>query len=129
MSYHANLRFDKAMKQILNSRISIWHFTVVLILAVLLCSFMYILGIPIAYWSAFGEGEESSRIDNLGINILIQNWGALIFVLFACAISLAVNFKREKFHYAKSYLITMMIVVVLYLIRLQIGNFLIEIFS
>jgi len=113
------------MKQILKSNISFWHFSLVLIATVLLCGFLYVFVIPIAYWLAFGEGAESARIESLPINIFIGNWGALILILFVCAIPLAVNFKQKKFQYAKSYLITIIIIFILYLFKLQIGNLLI----
>jgi len=113
------------MKQILKSNISFWHLSLVLISAVLFCTFLYVLVIPIAYWLAFGEGEESARIESLPINTFIGNWGALILILFVCTISLAVNFKQKNFQYAKSYLITSIIVFILYLFRLQIGNLII----
>ena len=115
------------MKLILKSNVSIWHFFLVLISAVLLCAFLYVLVIPIAYWLAFGEGEESARIESLPINIFIGNWGAFILTLFVCTIPFVVNFKKKNFQYAKSYLITMMIVFIIYLFRLQIGNLLIRI--
>lgn len=113
------------MKQILKANISFWHFSLVLISSVLLCTFLYVLAIPIGYWLAFGEGAKSSRIDNLPINIFIGNWGALILILLACSIPLAVNFKQKNFQYAKSYLITIIIVFIFYLFRLQIGDLII----
>lgn len=113
------------MKQIFKSNISFLHFSLVLISSVLLCTFLYVLVIPITYWLAFGEGAESARIESLPINIFIGNWGALILMLFVYAIPLAVNFKQKNFQYAKSYLITIIIVSILYLFRLQIGNLII----
>jgi hypothetical protein len=83
----------------------------VLIAAVLLCTFLYVLGIPIIYWLAFGEGVQTVTIEGLPINIFIGNWGALIITLFC---------------YAKSYLITIIIVFILYLFRLQMGNLMIN---
>jgi hypothetical protein len=114
------------MKQILKSKISFWHFFFVLIAAVLLCTFLYVLGIPIIYWLAFGEGVQTVTIEGLPINIFIGNWGALIITLFCYAIPLAVNFNQKNSHYAKSYLITIIIVFILYLFRLQMGNLMIN---
>lgn len=123
-----SLIFKKSnhMNQLVNSKISFVHLSIVLVVAVLLCFFIYVLAIPIGYWMAFGEGAESSMIDSLPINIFIGNWGALILVLFTCTIALFINVKRQNFIYAKSYLITMVIVPILYLFRLQIGNLLIN---
>ena len=110
------------MKQILKSYISFWHFSLVLILAVVLCSFIYVLVIPIVYWLAFGEGAESARIESLPINIFIGNWGALILVLAGSTIALIFNSRRQNFSHAKSYLLAIVVVFVLYLFRLQIEN-------
>lgn len=110
------------MKQILKSNISFWHFSLVLVLAVVLCSFIYVLVIPIVYWLAFGEGAESARIESLPVNIFIGNWGALILVLAGATIALIFNARRQNFSHAKSYLLTIVVVFVLYLFRLQIEN-------
>jgi len=110
------------MKQILRSNISFWHFSLVIISSVLLCTFLYVLAIPIVYWLAFGEGAESARIENLPINIFIGNWGALILVLASSTIALIFNTLRQNFSHAKSYLLAIVVVFVLYLIRLQIEN-------
>ena len=110
------------MKQILKSKISFWHFSLVLIAAVSLCTFLYVLGIPITYWLAYGAGVQTVTIESLPINIFIGDLGALIITLFCCAIPLAVNFNQKNFHYSKSYLITIIIVFILYLFSLQIGN-------
>jgi len=110
------------MEQIIKSKLSFWHFLLVLILAVLLCTFLYLLVIPIVYWLAFGEGAESARIESLPVNIFIGNWGALILVLAGSTIALIFNSWRQNFMHAKSYLLTIVVVFVLYLFRLQIEN-------
>jgi hypothetical protein len=112
------------MKQILKSNISFWHFSLVVIATVLLCGFLYVFVIPIAYWLAFGEGAEFARIESLPINIFIGNWGALILVLASSTIALIFNALRQNFSHAKSYLLAILVVFVLYLFRLQIENLL-----
>lgn len=80
------------MKQILKSHISFWHFSLVFITAVLLCTFLYVLVIPITYWLAFGEGAESASIESLPINIFIGNWGGFGFDLVCMRNTLGCKF-------------------------------------
>lgn len=111
------------MNQILRAKLNVIHFLLVCISAILSGSVIYMLGIPIAFFILFGEGQRSSVIESLPINMFIGNWGAVILVLLICAISLVVNLRQKNFEYTKSYLITMVIVFLLYLFRFQIGTF------
>lgn len=112
------------MKEILSAKTSIWHLLVVFLTAIFLCTFLYMLGIPLVYWSAFGEGQESARIEEMPINIFIGNWGALILILVCCSIAFAYNFKKQDLKHAKSYFIIALLITALYLFR----NLIIEFF-
>jgi hypothetical protein len=113
------------MEQLFKSKISFWHFSLVLIATVCLCTFLYVLGIPIIYLLALGEGVKSVMIESMPINIFTGNWGALIITLFICAVPLAVNVNHTNFQCAKSNLITIIIIFIFYLFRSQIGNLMI----
>jgi hypothetical protein len=119
------LSFKHLMRKILNAKISSRHFSAVFIIALLFCSFLYIFGIPIIYWFAFGEGEASSRIDEIPINAFIQNWGALIVILLMCLVAWIYNINKQEFRFAKSYMITAIIILVIYIFRIPIAELLI----
>ena len=114
------------MNKILNAKTSIWHLLIVFLALVFLCTFFYMLGIPLIYWGAFGESQESSRIENLPINIFIGNWGALVLILLVCFIALLYNFKKQDLKHSKSYFITAILISVLYLFRNPIIDFVIS---
>ena len=105
------------MKEILNSKTSFGHLSIVFILTLLTCLFIYMLGIPLIYWSTYGESASSDRIDEMPIHIFIENWGALILVLLLCAIAMHYNFNNLEIRRSKSYLITATVISVLYIIR------------
>lgn len=113
-------------KIILNSKIKIWHLLLVFTISTLTCYLLYILIIPIIYWSVYGEGAESARIETLAINLFIGEWGALIFITSILIILIAINLKRHKIDIAKSFLLTIFILLPLYFFRNPIIDLLIE---
>lgn len=74
----------QVIRETLRARTRSVHFFIVFITALTTCSLLYIFGIPVLYWMAFGEGEFSRQIESLPVNIFIGNWGALMVVLLAC---------------------------------------------
>ena len=113
------------MGKILNAKTSFKHFSAVFIIAFLFCSFLYILGIPLIYWFAFGEGEASSRIAKKPINAFIQSWGALIVILLICLVAWIYNINKQEFRFAKSYMITAITISVIYIFKIPIAELLI----
>ena len=105
------------MKEILNAKTSFGHLSIVFILALLICVFLYMLGIPLIYWATYGEGASSDRINEMPIHIFIENWGALILILLLCAIAMRYNFNKREIRRSKSYLITATVISVLYIFR------------
>ena len=105
------------MNEILNSKSSFGHLSIVFILTLLICLFIYMLGIPLIYWSTYGESASSDRIDEMPIHIFIENWGALIFILLLCAIAMRYNFNKRESTRSKSYLITATVITGLYIFR------------
>jgi len=75
------------------------------------------LGIPLIYWATFGEGASSDRTYEMPIHIFIENWGALIIILLACAIAMIYNLNKRDIRHSKSYLITAAVISVLYIFR------------
>ena len=109
---------------ILKSKTPIVHFSLVFLIAFITCALLYILIFPLTYWSLFGEGAESERIESLPFNVFIANWSALILVLSFIFTRLYTNIKTHNLARVKSYLLTSFMIIVLYLFRNQIGNFL-----
>ena len=114
---------------IFKSKTAIVHLLLVFFIAFLTCALLYILIIPLTYWSLFGEGEESARIQSLPLNIFIANWSALIIVLSFIFIGLFTNIKTHDLGRAKSYLLTGFVVIALYIFRNQIIDLLIQQFQ
>lgn len=112
------------MKEILNTKTSFRHLLIVFILALFICVFLYMLGIPLIYWTTYGEGSASERIDEIPLHIFIENWGALFIILLLCVIATTYNFSRRKLRHSKSYLVTAIVISFLYIFR----NPIIEIF-
>ena len=105
------------------------HFILVLSIGLFICSFLYILGVPLIYWFAFGEGEVSARVGSQPFNIFVGNWGALITVLIIGGIGVIKNLRTKDFSHAKSYIISGLIIIGLYIFRSKIEEFLIGIFQ
>jgi len=78
---------------------------------------------------ALGESAESDRIASLPFNMFIREWGALVLIIFLSIILTFINVKKLNFRRAKSYLLAGVTISILYLFRIQIGVFLIEIFQ
>ena len=117
------------MREILKSKISALHFSIVFATAFLLCAFLWFLAVPLVYWLAFGEGQMATKIGELPINIFIGNWGALIFIFILCIFRALNNQKRKRFSNAKSYLLTFAVIFILYLLRNPIADLMISLFD
>jgi hypothetical protein len=111
---------NTAVKKIFTRR-TIWsHLLLVLVAQVILAALLYVLVIPLVFWSIFGEGASSERAYNLRINIFIIEGAPLIVVLLISAAYVAWNVWQQELSKAKSHLITAVIVTVLYIFRLQL---------
>jgi hypothetical protein len=111
-----------ALKDIIISKTKWIHFFFFLLIEVLVAALLYILIIPIVFWSIFGEGASSDRIGSLPLSIFIGEWGSLIIVLIICIVSFFKNVRRRDLRNAKSYLLIALIVTGLYLFRAQLFN-------
>jgi len=112
----------QTITRIFKAKTNFLHLLAVSLLAFLTCSILFALIIPLIYWTILGESAGASRIEELPLNTFIANWGALMMVLI---VSLMLGLKhacKGRFSYAKSYFITMLILILLYFFRLQIGN-------
>jgi hypothetical protein len=103
------------------TRRTIWiHLLLVLVAQVILAGLLYVLVIPLVFWSIFGEGASSDRATNLTINRFISEGAPLIVVLLISAAYVAWNVWQQELSKAKSHLITAGIVTVLYIFRLPL---------
>ncbi|WP_316806512.1 hypothetical protein [Pedobacter agri] len=103
------------MKEIINAKTSFGHLSIVFILALFICVFLYMLGVPLIYWAIYGEGASFDKVSEMPIHIFIENWGALILILLLCTIAMYYNFKKLEIGRSKSYLITATVISVLYI--------------
>lgn len=111
---------------ILKAKTEIWHFLLVFIISALVCFFSYTLIIPLIYWGAYGEGAELARIEALPINVFIDEWGALIFIVLILIILTGINLKIHKIKRTKSFILTLLIIIPVYFFRNPIIDLLIE---
>jgi ABC-type microcin C transport system permease subunit YejB len=89
---------------------------------VLVAALLYILVVPLVFWSIYGEGASSDRIGSLPVSIFIGEWGALVIVLTICALGFFKNVRRRNLRNAKSFLVIALIVTGLYLLREYLYN-------
>lgn len=123
------MKIPDKINEVIKSKILIWHFSTVFITAFLICSLLYELIIPIIFWMILGESSESDRIASLSFNMFIGEWGALILTILLCIIFTIISLEKLSFQKAKSYLLTGVMISILYLFRIPIGDFLIEVFQ
>lgn len=116
------------LKKILFIKTEIWHFVITCITFIIFCTIIYIFLIPLFHFLCFGSGQDASKINELPVNIFIQDWFALIITLAILLFLLFKNINIEKFGNAKSYLLTIIAITILYLFKIPMANKLIELF-
>lgn len=121
-------KMNGSLTQIGNSKLEWKHFLMTFLLGFILTSFIYILLIPLTYWGLFGEGEIASRIENRPLNSFIIEFGALTLVLCICVILALLTYKKGKISKTKSYILTGILISIMFIFRVEIGNFIIELF-
>jgi ABC-type Fe3+ transport system permease subunit len=104
------------------------HFLLTLLLGFTLTSFTYILLIPLTYWGLYGEGEMASRIIDRPFNSFIIEFGALTLALCICGILAFLSYRKRKISKTKSYVLTGVLLSIMFIFRLEIGDFIIELF-
>lgn len=119
---------NDSSKQIRNSKLEWKHFLLTFLLGFILTAFIYILLIPLTYWGLFGEGEMASRITDRPLNSFINEFGALTLVLCICGILAFLTYKKGKTSKTKSYVLTGILISIMFIFRVEIGNFIIELF-
>ena len=85
--------------------------------------------IPLTYFLIFGSGQASSRIDELPLTIFIDNWLALIAVISILFALLIHNAKRNRLRLSKSYFITIFLIIILYSLKVPLGNRITDLFQ
>lgn len=116
------------IKKILLSKTKIWHFFIAFTFSFIFCSFVYAFLIPLFHFFRYGSGASASRVSELPIHIFTENWFALIITLAILFLLLIRNVKMERLGYAKSYVLVIIAITVLYLFKNPIGNTFIELF-
>lgn len=116
------------LTQILNSKLELKHFLLTFLLGFVLTSFIYILVIPLTYWGLFGEGQIASRVMDKPLNSFIIEFGALTLVLVICGILAFMTYKNGRISKTKSFILTGILISVLFMFRVELGNFIIELF-
>lgn len=114
------------MKNILKSKLKSLHFSIILTIAVLSCSFLWFIGIPLFYFLALGSGEVGSKIGEKPIHTFISEWLPLLLVFIFCLLGILNNFKKNRPSNSKSYLLTLIVVLALYLFRMPIADLIIQ---
>lgn len=117
------------IKDIIKSKTEWIHFLFFFIIGVSLSAFLYVLVIPLMYWSIYGSGASSDEDVNLPVHVFIMEWGALIVVLLMSLSGIYINIKQQDLRRTKSHLLTAFIVTVLYLFRLPILTILFRVFQ
>ncbi|TFF40928.1 hypothetical protein [Mucilaginibacter psychrotolerans] len=105
------------IKRIFAAKTLYWHLLIRLVLFCFCVGIGYIFVAPLICWSILGEGAVGDRIANEPLNAFLFEYGTLIIALFTIAILTGLNIKNRKFSEAKSYVITMVIVIILYYFR------------
>ena len=117
-----------SLTQTRNSKLELKHFLSTFLLGFILTSFIYILLIPLTYWGLFGEGEMASRITDRPLNFFIIEFGAMTLVLCICGILAFLTYKKGKISKTKSYILTGILLSIMFIFRFEIGNFIINLF-
>jgi len=105
------------IKTIIAAKTQYWHLVIRLVLFCVGAGIGYIFVAPLICWIVLGEGAVGDRIANEPLNAFLFEYGTLILALITIAILIGLNIKNRKFSEAKSYVITMVIVIILYYFR------------
>lgn len=105
------------IKSIFAAKMLYWHLVIRLVLFCFCVGLGYILVVPLIYWSILGEGAGGDRIAEEPLNAFLFQYGALIIALLIIAILTGLSIGNKDFARAKSYVITGLIVTILYLFK------------
>lgn len=119
----------KTIKRIFSSKTMWGHLTLLLVATVLVTAFLYIFAIPLAFWSIYGAGASSERIDRLPLVIFISEWLPLIVALSFLCFSSVRSVRNGNLSAAKSYLCIIPLLLLLYLLRMPILDVMFTIFQ
>lgn len=117
-----------ALRKIIKAELPIVHFVTLSILLILFVSLLYVFFIPLIHWTLYGEGEISARVSEQPVNVFIYEWGALVIALCLCGICFYRALQHRKPDRAKSYFLAAILLLVVYIFRQEIGDFIFELF-
>ena len=118
MNYTTKMK--ESLIKILGAKIDRKLFIISLTLGFLFTSLLYILIIPLAYW------EAAANIMDRPLNSFILEFCALTLTLCIYAALAFMSFRNEKFNKAKSYILAVILIFVIYMFRFEVGNALID---
>jgi len=117
------------IKRIFSNETKWGHLTFLLAATVLGTAFLYIFVIPVVFWSIYGAGASSERIDRLPLAIFISEWLPLIVALIFLWFSSGRSVRNGNLSAAKSYLCIIPLLLLLYLLRMPILDVMFTIFQ
>ena len=117
------------VKHIVTSDIRWWHLVFILFAVALATTFLYIFLIPLIFWSVYGSGASADRIEKLPTMIFVGEWLPLIIALLFLGFGFYRNIAKHSLSNAKSYLLASILLILLYLLRIPILNFMFTIFQ
>lgn len=85
--------------------------------------------IPFVFWNIYGSGTSADRIGELPIMIFVGEWLALIIALLFLSFGFYRNRAKHNLPNGKSYLLASILLVLLYLLRGPILNFMFTVFQ
>ena len=120
---------NTSVNRIITSKTRWWHLVFLLVAALLLSAFIYLILIPYAFWGIYGEGAKSERIGSLPLVILLCEWLPLIIVLSLLGLGFYLHVKNKSRSTAKSYLLTAIVLMPFYVLRFPILDYMFTIFQ
>lgn len=117
------------VKHIVNSETRWWHLVFILLAIALATTFLYIFLIPFVFWNIYGSGASADRIGRLPAMTFVGEWLPLIIALMFLGFGFYRNTAKHSLSNAKSYLLVSILLLLLYLLRIPILNFMFTVFQ
>jgi hypothetical protein len=109
-----------SIEYIIASKTRWQKFLFLLFIEVLLAEFLYILVIPLIFWSIYGPSGTSHRIGSLPASVYVGRFAPLLVVLFISACGFHISKRKHDLGTAKSHLLAGLALIVLFLLRTYI---------
>jgi hypothetical protein len=110
----------KTINTVIKSKTLYGHFIVHLVFILFTCGLIIYAIIPLIFWSLFGEGAAADKYSNTPLVQFIWTIGPLFLCCFLCLTLFRQEIRLKKFSKAKSYLLSTLILLLLYPFRITI---------